>query len=427
MSRIQAEVAGPVLVSHRVAMITNARQHLPWLLGFLLCANLYLVPTLATSPRATDAMAVVLALWALRRLAKGRLPLGVLSLLAAANILPAVWLVLSLLDPDLPTIAQSLRWLFALPWALALIVLLAAEDDRRRFAWGLVAGCWVNVVVVVLQSMGIEGPLRLVGLSSSDAVYHHYVYNQVRLPGMHGHHAASSAIISLMVPASLYLYFRQHGGLAIPLLALGGFLIALNLTSTRSPLIIAAITLAYAFVVARQFGRGFLFGLIGIAVLVPAILVFGPPGGRNRWEDALALQANAGERFDSNFASADLALQHPLGLGVTGGKDALYDLSGITATHNAYLQAAVFMGLPLALLLATTVVVVALRGLQGPRHPDMLVALLAFHTAGLFLFEEHLNNPTFVILASWFVAAAVRRQPRTWRHQAAAGGPTTAT
>jgi O-antigen ligase len=228
-----------------------------------------------------------------------------------------------------------------------------------------------------------------------------------------------------MVPASLYLYFRKHAGLAVPLTALGGFLIALNLTSTRSPVIIAAFTLAYAFVVARQFGRGFVFGLIGIAVLVPAILVFGPPGGRNRWEDALALQANAGERFDSNFAAADLALRHPLGLGVAGGQAALYDLSGITATHNAYLQAAVFLGLPLACLILATVVVVALRGLRGPQHPDMLLALLAFHTAGLFLFEEHLNNPTFVILASWFIAGAVRRQPRPERHQVATSGTAT--
>jgi hypothetical protein len=407
-------------------MITNARKHLPWLLGFLLCANLYLVPSFAASPRATDAMAAVLGIWALRRLAAGRLPLGTLAVLAVANVLPAVWLLLSLLDPDMPTIAQSLRWLFAVPWALALVSLLATEDERRRFAWGLVAGCWVNIAVVMLQSVGIEAPLRLVGLSSSDAVYHHYVYNQVRLPGMHGHHAASSAVISLIVPASLYLYFRKHAGLVIPLSALGGFLYALNLTSTRSPLIIAAFTLAYAFVVARQFGRGFVFGLIGIAVLVPAMLVLGPPGGRNRWEDALALQANAGERFESNFASADLALLHPLGLGVTGGQRALYDLSGITATHNAYLQAAVFVGLPLALLILVTVTVVALRGLQGPHHPDMLLALLAFHTAGLFLFEEHLNNPTFVILASWFIAAAVRRQPRAWRHQVAANGTATA-
>lgn len=403
-------------------MITNLRQHLPWLLGFLLCANLYLVPTLAASPRATDLLAALLGLWMLRLLAAGRLPLGPLSILAAANILPAVWLLLSLLDPDQPTIAQSLRWLFALPWALALVVLLPAEDEKRRFAWGLVIGCWVNVAVVVLQSVGIEGPLRLVGLSSSDAVYHHYVYNQLRLPGMHGHHAASSAIISLMVPASLYLYFRQHTSLATPIAALGGFLIALNLTSTRSPLIIGAVTVAFAFVVARQFGRGFVFGLLGIVVLVPALLVFGPPGGRNRWEDALALQANAGERFESNFAAADLALRHPLGLGVTGGQQALYDLSGITATHNAFLQAAVFLGLPLAFLILVSVIVVALRGLRGPQHPDMLLALLAFHTAGLFLFEEHLNNPTFVILTSWFIAAAVRRQPRPARHQVAASG-----
>jgi O-antigen ligase len=407
-------------------MFKNLRQHLPWVLGFLLCANLYLVPTAASSPRATDAMAAGLAIWAVRRLSAGRLPLGTLSLLAIANVLPVAWLFFSLLDPDLPTVAQCLRWLFALPWALALVCLVATEDERRRFAWGLIVGGGVNVAVVVLQSVGIEAPLRLVGLSSSDAVYHHYVYNQVRIPGMHGHHAASSAIMSLMIPASLYLYFRKHGGLVVPLGCLAGLLIALNLTSTRSPLIISALTLGYAFVVARQFGRGFLFGVILIVVTVPAILVFGPPGGRNRWEDALALQANAGERFESNYASAEIALQHPLGLGVKAGQSALYDLSGIDATHNAYLQAAVFLGLPLAVLILVTVVVVALRGLHGPQHPDMLLALLAFHTAGLFLFEEHLNNPTFVILASWFIAATVRRQPRPWRHQVAATGTATA-
>ena len=51
------------------------------------------------------------------------------------------------------------------------------------------------------------------------------------------------------------------------------------------------------------------------------------------------------------------------------------------------------------------------------RKFSFLLSLLAFHLAGLFLFEEHLNNPTFVVLASWLVAAV------TWRP--AVGAPRT--
>ncbi len=394
-------------------MFERARQHLVWLLGFLLMANLYLVPTLAASPRATDLVGMVLGLWALRRLAMGRLPVAALAVLALVDLGPIGWLFMSLLNPDQATLAQSARWLLAAPWALALLVFVQNEDACQRFAWGLVWGGATNIAVIIAQFVGLEGLLRRAGLSSNQSVFYYYVYNTVRIPGLHGTPNASAAIVSLVVPASFYLYFRKRVSLLIPLAALGGFAIALSLTSTRSPLLVTVVFLAYAFVVAREVGRALLIGTLVIALVVPALLVFGPPGGRSRWEDTMAIQVNASERLETNRASVGLALAHPLGLGVTQGKEALYDAAGISATHDAFLQAAVFLGLPLALALITAMLALIARGIAGGGSPTLLLlALLAFHTTGLFLFEEHLNNPSFVILASWFIVAASRLHGR---------------
>ena len=105
-------------------------------------------------------------------------------------------------------------------------------------------------------------------------------------------------------------------------------------------------------------------------------------------------------------------LHHPLGLGVEGGKATMFDTGSIQATHNAFLQAGVFFGLPLAAMLLVSMLTHAWRMLMDPRGPALWLGLMAVQTAGLFMFEEHLNNPTFVILASWLLAmAVVRRQP----------------
>jgi O-antigen ligase len=76
------------------------------------------------------------------------------------------------------------------------------------------------------------------------------------------------------------------------------------------------------------------------------------------------------------------------------------------STHNAWLQAALVFGVPfaLAILLAFGAALARLR--YGWNSTAFLPALVAFHLAGLFFFEEHLNNPTFVILTTWVVLDA---------------------
>ncbi len=384
-------------------------QTTPWLAGFLLSVNLYLLPTVPSSPRATDALALAAAVWLVVSLARGGLRPAPLVALALIVPWPAGWLLMAVLDGDPATAVQALRWLLAVPWALFLAAALRDQAARERFAWGLLLGGLVNVAVVLLQAAGLEGYLRLVGLSSSGSQFHHFVGQTVRIPGLHGQHNASSTVVSLMVPAGLYLYFRGRCSLWLLLGSLVGFLLVLHLTSTRGPLVAAVVTVGYAFLAAREIGRGVAVAALLVMVVVPLVLVYGPPGGWSRWRDAAAMTANAEERLQSNAESLAIAVEHPLGLGVTRGKEVLYDASGLPATHNAFLQAAVYLGLPLGLAVLVTLAVVALRGLGGRDGPGLLAGMVAVHCAGVFFFEEHLNNPTFVILTAWLITVAVSR------------------
>ena len=384
------------------------RHPLPWLAGFILAANLYLVPSLASSPRATDVASLGLGIWILLRLARGQQAILPLAVLALTALLPLGWVVASFLIDDGATLPQALRWLLAVPWAAALLVLLRDDDRKQSFAWGLVWGCAVNIGVFLLQIVGLESQLRMVGLSSSTSAYHHYVYHVIRLPGLHGHHNSSSSVVSLLAPITLYLYFRHRHSLLVPLAGLAGLLFVLNLTSTRGPLVVTVLTIGYAFVAARAFGRGVVIGTVLLALVVPLITVYGPPGGWSRWQDTTAMEVNIGERLDSYIGTVNLSIDHPQGLGVTRGKQMLYDHYGSQATHNAFLQAALFLGLPLGLLIALVLPLVAVRGLGGRDGPFFLEGLIACHLIGLFLFEEHLNNPTFVILTAWLLVAVIR-------------------
>jgi hypothetical protein len=382
----------------------NWKLRICWLLGFFLTANVYLVPSLTQSPRATDLIGLILAAVLIGKLARDGLPAGALTILAVANALPAVWLGWALFEGDFATVAQAGRWLLAVPWALALVLLLQTAAARRAFAWGLVGGGVVNVAVVLLQATGREHLLRAFGLSSAGATFYHYVYHMVRIPGMHGHPNASTAVASLLVPAALYLYLRRHAGAWLPLGAIGAFFVAAHLTSTRSPVVVVVVSVLLGLLAARAVGRAVLFGGFLIGVVVPAVLLLGPPGGRSRWRDILALEANTDERLASGLNAAGVALDHPFGIGVTGGQAALYERSFLQATHNALLQAALYFGLALALLLLVAILVRLLKLARGRAPGDFLPGLLALQCFGLFLFEEHLNNPTFVILASWFMA-----------------------
>jgi hypothetical protein len=394
----------------------------PFLAGLLLSVNLYLLPFLPTSPRATDLGGVVLGAWVILRLARGRIKPLSLAILGVIAITPVIWMFFSVLNGDSRTGVLTARWLLGLPWAAALLLMAEAEDRLDSFAWGLLVGGLVNVLVIVLQWLGFESILQMVGLSSSGANYTQFVSHQVRIPGLHGHHNASSSVTSLMVPAGFFLYFRGRINLAALLACMVGFLLCLHLTSTRSPLLVMVSTIVFASVLARRMRLSIVLGLVVLVFLVPLVAVYGPPGGWARWKNTEALVSNASERQDSGLGALELSLDHPLGLGVAQGQIKLVERTGIRAAHNAFLQAALVWGLPLGLLLLVGLVSTVLAGFGGEMGEPFLTSLLAIHLCGLFMFEEHLNNPTFIVLAAWLMAAALYRKLRTGKSPA--GWPT---
>ena len=391
----------------------------PAWLGFLLVVNLYLLPQAGTSPRFSDLLAGLLALALLVRWHQRGLPGAALAAGAMVILLPLGWLGFAFLERDMATLVQAARWLLALPWAVALVVVLRDEDDRARFAWGLVLGCGVNALVVVMQAVGLDAPLRPLGISSTDSDIATWVMQAPRLPGLHRHYGASSAVTSLIAPAALYLYLSGRRGIWLPLVCLLALAVTLQITFTRSPLVVTAVTVALALITARRFGRLLRLGAVLLALSVPALIVIGPPGGKARWTDVVSFQANASERYESTINGLELALENPVGLGVSATQEEMTQRGAIKATHNALVQAAVFFGLPLALMLLAALLHHAWILLRGVDDPGFVEGLIAVQVLGLFLFEEHLNNPTFVILASWLVVASADRLARGPRAAAA--------
>ena len=388
-------------------------RHWPWLAGFFLAANLYLIPSLASSPRVTDLAGAALALWLLQRLAAGRQAPGLLAMAGVAALSPVIWLFFSWLGKDMVTGVLAVRWLLALPFGLALALLITEERKLISLAWGLVAGCLVNILVVVAQWVGLEYYLQFLGLSSVGANYHTWVGSTVRFPGLHGQHNASVSVISLIIPAGFFLYFNGRLRMGYLLGLLLGFLLAVHLTSTRGPLVVALLSVGFLFMLARRFARSIVIGFVLASLVVPLLVVYGPPGGWARWKNKEAMGSNASERVETTLGAVELAAENPLGLGAVEGRERLTDRTGIGATHNAFLQTALMFGTFQAVILLLGFLVALARSLGGADHPFFLPGAMAFQVAGLFMFEEHLNNPTFMVLAAWLILAMAVRADGT--------------
>ncbi len=377
-----------------------------WCLGFFLTANLYMIPSLKLSPRATDLLAVLLAIWVLVQLASRGLPRAPLAAVMLLNFLPCGWFAYAYLTGDRQTLVLSGRWLIAIPWGLALLPALADDRARRAFLYGLTCGLFANVAVVLLQAVGLDSSLRSFGFSTTDTRGHFRAYRMMRLPGLHGLHNSSASVISLIVPVTLYLYIRYRASVWLPLAGVGGLFVAVHLTSTRAPLVVGMFILVVGVLLARLPRRSLLLVVLLVVLVGGSLVVVGPPGGMLRWVDLVSTEENVSGRLLSSSKALRLSLEHPFGLGVQEGRQQLIAESAIPATHNAFLQATLFFGLATGLILLLSLLYLAWQAVRGSTTVYFLEGLLAFHLLALFLFEEHLNNPTFLILANWLVATS---------------------
>jgi len=383
-----------------------AQSLLPWLFGFFVVFNLYLFPSLEQSPRVTDALGVVFGLWLFWLLTTVGVRATPLIALLIFGVIPLLWGMYAFSAGDALSVTLSVRWLLAIPWGYALFAIARNSEQRLGLVWGLWWGCVANVVVLVLQFYGFEQLTQNLGLAAQDSLLLQG-YGMVRNPGMHGHPNASTAVVSLIVPASLYLYYSRKAHIWVMLAGLGLLCVSVQFTLTRSPLLVSLVTVLVVFAAQRKLNRS--LSLIALLLLtVPPILYWvGPPGGWERWLDYANIESSLGARSLSNFEALRISLESPLGIGYEAAEQALWQDVAIGATHNAFLQIGVVYGLILAGAIALTMFALASRTLAGIQDPWSLEAMVALQLFGLFFFEEHLNNPVFIVLTNWLIAASV--------------------
>jgi hypothetical protein len=378
-------------------------------LGFFLIFNLYLIPSATQTPRATDLIAVGLGLWLMWHLAFRGIRFEPLVALYLFSAIPVIWGLYAYYIGDDETLLLSFRWLLAVPWGYALFVVSRDPGLRTSLIWGILCGCLVNVIVLPLQYYGLLEITQGLGLAAQDTTIGYttigYVDTVFRTPGMEGHPNSSAAILSLALPLSLYLYYLGKARLWVVGLGLVILLAGSQFTETRSAVLVSLVTVAVMILVRRNLGRSLRLAALFAYVGLPILFLVGPPAGWERWLDRGNLDMNSGERLLSNVGALQISWQHPFGLGVDAGRQALYEETGISATHNAFLQVGLVYGSLLAAAVFLLLLFSALRIFVGSRTMLVLEAMLALHVFGLFFFEEHFAAPTFTILFLWLVAA----------------------
>jgi len=391
------------MMPHRVPL------RLPWLLGFFLVFNPYLLPASELAPRATDALGAALGLWLVWLFCSKGLPVRLFTALVVIlliGVVPLVWgLYAYNAASDLPTTVLSLRWLLAIPYAFALFLVALDPRQRTSVAWGLWWGCVANIVVLALQFYGLEQLTKDVGLAAQDTLESEYG-EEYRAPGMHGHANGSTAIVSLLVPVSLYLYYVGKTRSWTVVVSLGLVSLATQLTYTRAALLVSLTVLLMVLVAHFRRSRSARLATLVVLVVLLTSLYVGLPGGTERWEDFNRIRENASVRLQTNAAALQISMEHPLGVGAESGVEMMRDKAANEATHDAYLQIAVMYGLALAGLLFLLIIILALQALNPTSTAWRLEPILALQVFGLFFWEEHLSNPSFMIMVNWLVVAS---------------------
>lgn len=378
-----------------------------FMLGFFLLANVYIFPWLAESPRMTDVMAVTALLWWVPFLFKKGLTKR-LAVFIFVYLAPfAAWTVYSYMNGEMTDFVISIRWLLALPLAAALVESHKQHGVRNPVYYGMWFGCLMHVIVMVLQSLQLHEFVQSAGLAPPDGAVS-WVYGNYRSSGMYSHPNGSYAVLSLIIPVSLYLYYTNRRN--APYLIAGFIILAAGgaLTYTRSAFLVSVITAAAAFLLYEKKILHQLIRFGPLLVLLTAGLLFiGPPGGWERWTDAQNFSSNSSERLYTTMKSFEVMVDYPLGLGVSEAKAMVREYSGTGATHNAFMILGTSFGMVHALFVFAAFLFLLFHTFLFRQLT--IQGLVGLQTFMLFFFEEHLNNPVFITISMWLLVSLIEQ------------------
>lgn len=371
-----------------------------FLLGLIIVFNFIVLPNQAASPRLIDIILIAAPFIYLFYI-----PISVEYM--GKKILVGIFIIFIFLLHIIFNTTASVsdyvlcgRWILSVPLCLLLIINLRTSHTITYFCYGLIVGCLLNVLVLVGQFVGLGELLRKIGLVSIALDRDSYggVLDLQRYTGMWEHPNATMAVISLIIPASLWLYKTKKHNLKIVLSAWAVLLFAFIFTQTRSPVMCAALITFVVLIIDKTFNKMWL--ILIMALFISGILILGPPGGWERWAGYDTLDKNFTERFASTIASLSVTFQSPFGntLLELQGKIAEHTNYIVTATHNGLFFIGGYFGF-IALFLIAGCLLIPFFQKGGVKHEDVVFhQIFSGFILLLFMFEEHPRSPVFAIL-----------------------------
>lgn len=318
---------------------------------------------------------------------------------------------------DMAATMLMVRWIVAIVAAFYLAILCEHTTFRKYLIAGFIVGCLATTALAIFDFTTYQLTGQPAFLPEETDIT--YVNGDYRAIGILAH-PNGEAIGSLFIVPFLIGMAEEFGMRRLAfVLAPAATCVVFYITQTRGAAIASAVLLL-VWGLKRRFAL-VITGLAGAAVLGGVLLVANPASmmlsadGRNpltevvnRFNDASALDDNAADRVETTVASMQLAWSHPFGMGSTY-ETSLDEVTGFTATHNAWLQLALMGGLPLMAIVACIVGGAAIKTVFLPRYQTH--EWVALYIVFVSMFEAAYYIPFFSMMVLWVVARALMPKP----------------
>jgi hypothetical protein len=289
------------------------------------------------------------------------------------------------------------------------------------FAIGTVLGLLPSLLVLFLQgqgnmtlaNMGLGVPLDYLPLRAARL-------SRVKLGGMWTHGNEAGHVYAIATASALYLSLKFKR----PIIYITSYCLLIasfTFTLNRSGLIAPTLGLIYCYI---RLGNLSLYiktaAVVASAALILAIMT--STSGLDSFYDAIQKRfvsdeyanTNIAERLGSNLAGADIALEHPFGIGAEERITLMLHqtTNGIESVHNGFLSLAYQSGVGLSMLYILSGIYLLARR----RSVQSAYIIMFLFTATSMFFEELSINQCFIFSVALTIAAAWLNYSTGLRH-----------